>query len=66
MPPCWAMAMAIALSVTVSIAEETSGMFSVMLRVKRAPVSVLLGSTSEYAGSSKTSSNASASTMRAP
>ena len=34
-PPCWAMAMAMADSVTVSIAEETMGTLSVMFRVSR-------------------------------
>jgi len=33
MPPCWAMAMAMRDSVTVSMAEEISGVFSVISRV---------------------------------
>ncbi len=47
MPPCWAMAIAMAASVTVSIADETSGMFSEIARVSRVRVSALLGSTLE-------------------
>ena len=47
MPPCCDMAMAIALSVTVSIAEASSGMFSEIVRVSLAPVLVLAGSTWE-------------------
>ncbi len=43
MPPCCAMAMAIGASVTVSMAEEISGMFSGMLRVSRVRVSVADG-----------------------
>ncbi len=55
-PPMRAMAMAIRASVTVSMAEETSGTFSVIWRVSRAVVSASLGITSECAGSSSTSS----------
>jgi hypothetical protein len=51
-----AMAMAIRASVTVSMAEETSGTFSVIRRVSRAVVSASPGITSECAGSSRTSS----------
>ena len=47
MPPCCAMAIAIAASVTVSIAAEISGMLSGMSRVRRVRVSVLAGSTCE-------------------
>ena len=43
MPPCWAMAMAIGPSVTVSMAAESSGMLSQMPRVRRVRVSVRLG-----------------------
>ena len=46
-PPCWAMAMAIASSVTVSLAAAISGMLSPMRRVSRERVSVALGSTCE-------------------
>src|SRR5690606_27205648 len=53
------MAMAIRASVTVSIAAETSGIRSVMLRDRRAVVSTSLGTTSVSAGSSSTSSNVS-------
>ena len=51
-----AMAMAIRASVTVSMAEETSGTFSVIRRVRRAVVSASPGITTECAGSSRTSS----------
>ena len=47
MPPCCAMAMAIAASVTVSIAAETSGMFSEIVRVSRVPVRTVVGRTCE-------------------
>ncbi len=47
MPPSCAMAIAIGPSVTVSIAEETSGMLSAMVRVKRVRVSAALGRTCE-------------------
>ncbi len=47
MPPSWAMAMAIGPSVTVSIADDTSGTFNGMVRVNLVRVSVALGSTSE-------------------
>jgi hypothetical protein len=45
-PPWRAMAMAIRDSVTVSIAEETSGALSVIRRVSREEVSASLGMTS--------------------
>ncbi len=47
MPPCWAMAMAIGASLTVSMAAEMMGMLSGMVRVKRVRVSVADGSTWE-------------------
>ena len=47
MPPSCAMAIAISASVTVSIAAEISGMFSVMPRVSRGAVLVAEGSTCE-------------------
>src|SRR5947209_6466568 len=56
MPPFWAMAMASRLSVTVSIAADTSGMFSLISRVNRVATSTWVGMTSEGPGSSKTSS----------
>ena len=46
-PPSWAMAMAMADSVTVSMAALTKGMLSLMLRVKWVVVSTSLGKTSE-------------------
>ncbi len=55
-PPWRAIAMAIRDSVTVSMAEETSGIRSVMRRVSRAVVSASLGIMVESAGSSRTSS----------
>lgn len=65
MPPCWAMAIAMPSSVTVSMAEDIKGMFSSMVRVRRVRVDVWAGSTDDSAGSTRTSSNASASRMRA-
>ncbi len=47
MPPSWAMAMAMAPSVTVSMAALMSGMCSEIWRVKRAAVRVAPGSTCE-------------------
>jgi hypothetical protein len=47
-------------SVTVSIAAETSGMFSAMLRVRRVARARSRGSTVEWAGTSRTSSKVSA------
>ena len=55
-PPMRAMAMAIRASVTVSMAEESSGTLSVSRRLSRAVVSASPGMTSEWAGSSSTSS----------
>ena len=43
-------------SVTVSMAEDTSGSRSVIRRLSRAEVSASAGSTPEWAGSSRTSS----------
>ena len=45
MPPCCAIAIAMAPSVTVSMAADISGMFSEMPRVRRVLVSVSVGST---------------------
>ena len=59
MPPARAMAIAIRASVTVSIAELTSGTRSRILRVSWLAVSALAGTTSEAAGSSSTSSKVS-------
>ncbi len=42
-PPCWAMAMAMPASVTVSMAAEMIGMLSEMVRVSRVRVSVADG-----------------------
>ena len=50
------MAIAIADSVTVSIAEETNGTAIVIFRVTRVDVSTSDGTTSEASGSNKTSS----------
>ena len=47
MPPSWAIAIAIAPSVTVSMADDTSGTLRLMVRVKRVRVSASLGSTCE-------------------
>ena len=56
MPPAFAIAIAIVDSVTVSIAEETSGTANEILRVKRVDVSTSEGTTSDASGRSKTSS----------
>src|SRR6185312_7003063 len=58
-PPCRAIAIAIRASVTVSIAAETSGMFTVMLRLSRVRVRASPGARSEYPGTSRTSSKVS-------
>lgn len=55
-PPCRAMAIAMRDSVTLSIAAESSGMFTRTLREMRDEVSTALGSTSEAPGSNSTSS----------
>ncbi len=60
MPPSWARAMASRDSVTVSIAAETSGMFSSIPRDRRVERSTWLGWTSERPGTSRTSSKVSA------
>src|SRR5438093_7344584 len=60
MPPSCAMAMARRASVTVSIAADTSGMFSWMLRDRRVARLVSRGRTWEYAGTNNTSSKVSA------
>ncbi|SHQ37220.1 Uncharacterised protein [Mycobacteroides abscessus subsp. abscessus] len=57
MPPARAIAMAIRASVTVSIAELTSGTFSLIRLVSCDEVSAPAGSTSDAAGSNSTSSN---------
>ena len=56
MPPSRAMAIAILASVTVSMAADTNGMFSLMLRENLVASSTERGSTSEYAGINNTSS----------
>jgi hypothetical protein len=47
--------------VTVSIAAETSGMFSLIVRVKRVSVLAAVGSTDDAWGTSRTSSKVNAS-----
>ena len=59
MPPARAIAMAIRDSVTVSIAELTSGTLSRIFLVSWLEVSAAAGTTSDAAGSSRTSSNVS-------
>src|SRR5260370_15122295 len=59
-PPDCAMAIASALSVTVSIAAEISGMPRLTSRVSRVRVSVSVGRIDEAAGTSRTSSKVSA------
>src|SRR5229473_1209256 len=61
MPPSCAMVIARRASVTVSIAAETTGRLTLISRVNRLASETSRGSTSEYAGTSKTSSNVSAS-----
>ena len=56
MPPDRAIAMAIRDSVTVSIAELTIGTLSLIFLVSWLEVSAVAGTTSDAAGSSKTSS----------
>ena len=56
MPPSRAIAMAIRLSVTVSIAALTSGALRLISRVSRVVVSMSDGARSENPGSSRTSS----------
>ena len=58
------MMMHISASVTVSIAAEINGILREIVRVTRVRVSVDDGSTCEYAGTTSTSSNASASMTR--
>ncbi len=59
-PPSCAMAMARRVSVTVSIAADSSGMLSPTLAVRRLFRLTSLGTTRECAGTSRTSSNVSA------
>ena len=61
MPPSWARAIARRDSVTVSIAAERSGMFSASDRVRRVASATSRGSTREWRGVRRTSSNVSAS-----
>src|SRR5580704_13849677 len=63
MPPCREMAMARRPSVTVSIAADTIGMFSEIVRVRHVRVSACAGSTDDFPGKSSTSSNVSPSGM---
>jgi hypothetical protein len=58
-PPCREIAMARRPSVTVSMAAETMGMFSEMLRVRHVRVSACAGSTDDLPGKSSTSSKVS-------
>ncbi len=60
-PPACAMAMAILASVTVSMAEATIGILSVISRVMRVRMSASDGSSSDSPGLSRTSSKVSAS-----
>jgi hypothetical protein len=57
MPPSWANAIAMSLSVTVSIGLLTTGRFRGMFRVKRLRTSTSDGKMLLKSGSSKTSSN---------
>ncbi len=57
MPPFCAMQIAVRCSVTVSIAAEASGMESEISRVNCVETSVRAGTTSEAAGTRRTSSN---------
>ena len=60
-PPSRAMVMAVSASVTVSIADDTSGICSEMRSVSRVRTSTSRGNTSDSAGNSSTSSKVSAS-----
>src|SRR5438132_2599417 len=60
MPPAWASAIAKALSVTVSIAAEISGIPRLISRVSRVAVSVSAGRMPDAAGTSITSSKVNA------
>ncbi len=60
-PPCWARAMAIRDSVTVSMAELTTGMLSGMLRQSLVATRAPAGTTSDLAGTMRTSSKVRAS-----
>ena len=64
MPPNCAMAMASAVSVTVSMAAETIGTLRAISRVRRVRISTSPGMTSDGPGSSSTSSNVMAWRMR--
>ena len=55
------MAIAIADSVTVSIADDKKGTFKIILLVNLSVIFVFIGKTSEYLGSIKTSSKVKAS-----
>ena len=55
-PPSRASAIAIRASVTVSIAAETSGISSAIVRVSRLAVETSFGRTADSAGTSRTSS----------
>jgi len=62
-PPSCAMTIAMSASVTVSIAEEITGILSAISRVSRVAVLAIEGSTSDSAGRSRTSSKVSPSGM---
>src|ERR1700712_3977130 len=62
MPPSRAIAIAIRASVTVSMGEDTTGTFKVMLFVSFVVRITSFGSTSDLPGCNKTSSNVNAST----
>ncbi len=66
MPPCWAMQIAMRASVTVSMAEDISGMLRPMRLVSLERVSAWAGSTEEAPGSRSTSSNVKASRICMP
>ena len=59
MPPIFAMTIAMSASVTVSMAEEMTGTLSPISRVRRVRVSAWVGTISDFAGRSNTSSNVS-------
>ena len=63
MPPFLAMETAISDSVTVSMAAETSGMFSLIWGVSQEETSTMSGVISEWPGSRRTSSKVSPSGM---
>ena len=66
MPPCLAIAIAMRCSVTVSMLALIIGMFSLIFLVRYVVKSIMFGVTSEYCGTSSTSSNVNPSPIIVP